>query len=96
MSVAKAILAKPVAFIIAFGKNETIHPDAFVLTSNISIWSLPLEIKISVTKSTRFIAFRSSEDRKEQFSEIGIFEVLNGSIIYDPPKGTTTTFIAVN
>lgn len=96
MSVAKAILANPVAFIIAFGKNETIHPDAFVLTSNISIWSLPLEIKISGTKSTRFMAFRSSEDSKEQFSEIGIFEVLNGSIIYDPPKGTTTTFIAVN
>lgn len=96
MSVARASLANPVAFVIAFGRNGTRHPDAFIVTSNIYIWSLPLEIKISGTKSTRFKAYRSSEDGKEQFLEVGVFEVKNGALIYDPPKGTTTTFIAID
>lgn len=94
MGVAHAQLANPVAFITAFAGKNTGYPDAFVITSNIYIWSLPIEIKISGTKSTRFKAYRSSEDGTEQFREIGIFEVENGSIIYDPPKRTTTTFIA--
>jgi hypothetical protein len=95
MSVAKAWLANPVAFLIAFGKNGTEHPDAFVLTSNIRIWSHPLRITLSGTESTRFRAFRSSEDGSEACKEIGVFEVQDGAIICDPPPGTTTTFIAV-
>jgi len=85
-----------VAFMVAFSSNGTSHPDAFVVTSNISIWSLPLKIRLQGTQSTRFKAFRSSEDGSEKYQEIGVFEVENGAIVYDPPKGTTTTFIAVN
>lgn len=96
MSVAQAFLANPQAHIIAFASNGTEHPDAFVLTSNIYIWGLPIEVKINGTKSKKFKAYRTSEDEKELFKEIGIFEVKNGSIIYDPPRGTTTTFIAVD
>lgn len=96
MTTVKTWLANPVAFIIAFGSNGTANPDAFVVTSNIYIWKLPLEIKLKGTKSTRFKAFRTSEDGKEQFREIGIFDVEKGAILYDPPKGTTTTFIAIN
>lgn len=95
MAVAKATLANPVAFILAFASNNSGHPDAFVLTSNIFVWSLPIEIKLNGTKSTKFKAFRTNEDGSELCKEIGVFEVKNGSIIYDPPKGTTTTFIAV-
>ncbi|MDX1286422.1 MAG: hypothetical protein R3182_15505, partial [Draconibacterium sp.] len=96
MSVAHTMLANPVAFIIAFGNNGSEHPDAFVVTSNTAIWKLPLEIKLKGTSSKRFKAFRSSEDGTEKFKEVGVFKVENGSIIYDPPKGTTTTFIAIN
>ncbi len=96
MSVSRATLANPQAFIIAFGKNKTDHPDAFVVASNIFIWSLPIEIKINGTESKRFKAFRSSEDGKEKYKEIGIFEVKDGAIVYDPPQETTTTFIAVD
>lgn len=96
MSVVSTMLANPVAFIIAFGNNGTQNPDAFVVTSNIFIWGLPLEIKLKGTKSTKFKAFRSSEDAKEKYTEIGIFEAKNGAIIYDPPKGSTTTFIAID
>lgn len=96
MSVAKATLANPLAFLIAFGKNGSKHPDAFVLTSNIRIWSLPIRIAIIGSNSKKFKAYRTSEDGKEQFEEIGIFELEDGAIIYDPPAGTTTTFIAVD
>jgi O-glycosyl hydrolase len=96
MAVAKASLANPQAHIIAFAGNGSGHPDAFVVTSNIFIWSLPIEIRIRGTKSTRFMAYRSSEDGTEKFSEIGQFELIDGVIIYDPPRGTTTTFIAMD
>ncbi len=96
MSVASAMLASPQAFIIAFGNNKSEHPDAFILSSNIFIWSLPIKIKIKGTENKRFKAFRSSEDGNEKYKEIGMFEIKNGAIIYDPPQGTTTTFIAVD
>jgi hypothetical protein len=96
MATVKTMLANPVAFIIGFDSNGTNHPDAFVVTSNTFIWKLPFEIKLNGTKNTRFKAFRTSEDGIEQYKEIGIFEVENGAIIYDPPAGTTTTFIAID
>jgi hypothetical protein len=96
MAVTRATIANPVAFLIAFGANETDHPDAFVLTSNTTIWKRPVEIAIKGTDSKRFKAYRSSEDGKEQYAEIGIFTVENGTIIYDPPTGTCTTFIAID
>lgn len=95
MTTVRTMVANPVAFIIGFGSNGTKYPDAFVLTSNIFLWKLPIEIKVKGTESTQFKAFRTSEDGSEQYKEIGIFEVTNGAIIYDPPAGTTTTFIAV-
>lgn len=96
MSVVRAWLASPQAHIIAFGNNGSGNPDAFVVTSNIFIWGLPIEIKIKGTESTRFKAFRTTEDGEELFEDIGIIEVQEGAIIYDPPKGSTTTFIAVD
>lgn len=95
MSIANATLANPQAFIIAFGKNQSKHPDSFVLSSNIFIWGLPIEIKINGSEYTKFKAFRTSDDGKEQFKDLGVFQVTNGKIMYDPPKGTTTTFIGV-
>ena len=71
------------------------YPDAFVVSSSIAIWSLPLRIAVRGSSARRFRAFRTSEDRTEQFQEVGTFEVEDGAIVYDPPTGTTTTFIAV-
>lgn len=93
MSVAKTMLANPQAFIIAFGRNGTRYPDAFVLSSNIYIWGLPIEVKLKGTSFSKFRAYRSNEDGSESFTYKGEFDVQNGSIIYDPPQGTTTTFI---
>jgi hypothetical protein len=96
MSVVKAWLASPQAHIIAFGSNGSRNPEAFVVTSNIFIWGSPIEIKIKGTDRSRFKAFRTTEDGEELYEDIGIYEVQNGVIIYDPPKGSTTTFIAVD
>ena len=96
MAVAKALVSNPQAYIIAFDDNDSGNPDSFVVTSNIRIWSLPIKIDLKGTESTKFKAFRTNEDGSELYKEIGLFEVKNGSIIYDPPAGTTTTFIAVD
>ena len=96
MAVARTSLANPQAHIIAFAGNGSGHPDAFVLTGNIYIWSLPIQIRLKGTDSKRFRAFRTSEDGTERFKDIGVFEVDGGSIVYDPPRGTTTTFIAAD
>jgi hypothetical protein len=95
MAVAHTMLASPQAFIIAFSGNKSGHPDAFVLTSNIFIWSLPIRIEVKGSTYQRFRAYRSSEDGSEQFRELGVFEVKGGAIVYDPPQGTITTFIGV-
>ena len=95
MSVVKTYLANPQAFIIGFTGNNSAHPDAFVLTSNIFIWSLPIKIDIKGSKYTRFKAYRTTVNGDEQFYDIGFFEIENGSMIYDPPQGSTTTFIGV-
>ena len=96
MAVVQTRLANPLAHIIAFAGNNSGHPDAFIITSDIRIWSLPIEIKLKGSSNIKFKAFRTSEDGTELFKYIGLYEVKEGSIIYDPPTGTTTTFIAVD
>ncbi|MGC9343952.1 MAG: hypothetical protein ACP5E3_14715, partial [Bacteroidales bacterium] len=96
MNVVKTTLANPQAFIIAFSGEGSDNPDAFVVTSNIRVWSLPLKIDLKGAGSNRFSAYRSNEEGTELFKEIGIFEVKDGAIVYDPPAGTTTTFIALD
>ena len=67
-----------------------------LVSSNIFIWGLPIEINIKGSEYTRFRAYRTSDDGQEQYKEIGMFEVKDGVIVYDPPQGTTTTFIGIN
>lgn len=96
MAVAGAFVASPQAHIIAFSSNNSDNPDAFVLTSNIYVWGRPIKVNIKGSKSQKYRAYRTMQDGSEKFREIGIFEVQDGSIIYDPPQASTTTFIAVD
>lgn len=96
MSTVYTMTSSPQAFIIAFGSNGTGNPDAFIVTSNIFVWKLPLEIRIRNSEFTNFRAYRSSVDGEEKYEYMGTFEVVNGSLIYDPPQGTATTFIGVS
>jgi hypothetical protein len=96
MQVAQATLANPQAFLIAFSGGNSHHPDAFVLSSNIFIWKLPLRIQVEGTTYTRFKAYRTRTDGTEQFHYVGVFELEEGSLVYDPPQGSTTTFIGLD
>ena len=96
MGVTHTLASNPQLFLIAFAGQDSGHPDAFVLTSNIRIWTLPLRVEVKGTPFKRFRAWRSSEDGKEQFRDVGIFDVIDGAILYDPPAGTTTSFLGIS
>ena len=95
MRVVETMAANPVSALIAFSGKDTVHPDTFVLTSRIGIWKLPFKIQLSGTKYTSFQAFRTSENGLEHYEEIGVFPAIDGTIVYDAPFGTVTTFIGV-
>ena len=95
MAVAYSTAANSQVHIVAFAGAGSTHPDAFIVSSSIAIWSLPIRIQVRGSNARRFRAYRTSEDGTEKFQEIGTLEVDDGVILYDPPTGTTTTFIAV-
>jgi hypothetical protein len=95
MSVAQTHMSNPVSNIIAFSGDDSGHPDAFVVTSNIVIWKLPFEIEITGSKHKRFRAFRTTQDGAEKYADVGVFDVKDGAIIYDAPFGSVTTFIGL-
>ncbi len=96
MKVARTFLANPLANLIAFAGAGSGHPDAFVVAGNIGIWKLPLGIRIEGTRHRRFQAYRSTQDGRERWSDLGLWPVVDGRIIYDPPKGSVTTFIGMD
>ena len=67
MAVAHTYVANSLANMIAFAQNGTVHPDAFVVTSYISIWSLPFEIEIHGSRYKKYRAFRTKEDGSELY-----------------------------
>jgi hypothetical protein len=82
--------------VIAFGKGSSKSVDAFVITNMNSKKAKPVVIQISGTKANQFKAYRTTEDEKEKYSEIGIFQTENGELFFDAPAGSVTTFFAVN
>ena len=94
MAVAYSAAANSQVHIIAFAGADSDHRDAFVVSSSIALWSLPLKVAVRGSDARRFRAFRTSEDGAERYREIGTFDVKDGAILYDPPSGTTITFIA--
>lgn len=71
------------------------NQDAIFVTSAIQIWDLPSKIEINVNKYKKLKAFRTHENGLVQYKEIRIFDFIDGSIIYDAPTGTITTFIGM-
>jgi O-glycosyl hydrolase len=95
MAVAYSSAANPQVHTLAFAGADSAHPDAFVVSDSVHIWGLPLAIRVRGTDARRFRAFRTTEDGKERYEALGVFEVTDGVIAYDPPTGSTTTFIAM-
>jgi hypothetical protein len=80
--------------VIAFGKGTSSSSDAFVVTNMSTKWDKPLIIRITGTNATRFKAFRTTEDESEKYTEIGLFDVIDGVLNYTAPMGSVTTFFA--
>jgi hypothetical protein len=80
--------------VIAFGKGSSKSVDAFVVTNMNSNKTKPLVIQISGTKANQFRAFRTTENDKEKYTEIGLFKTENGELFYEAPAGSVTTFFS--
>ena len=80
--------------VIAFAKGKSKSVDAFVVTNTNSEKEKPMVIKVSGTKATEFRAFRTNESQTERYTEIGVFKVKNGELLYTAPKATVTSFFA--
>jgi hypothetical protein len=80
--------------VIAFGRGVSKSSDAFVVTNMNSGKEKEVLVKITGTNARKFRAFRTTEDEKEKYSEIGLFTSENGELFYEAPAGSVTTFFA--
>jgi hypothetical protein len=80
--------------VMAFGQSKTKNQSAFVVTNMNSTAEKSVVVEVFGCDSKKFKAFRTTEDETNLYQEIGIFEVTDGKIIYEAPKGSVTTFFA--
>lgn len=92
MAVARATAMDSNMALIAFACNGTQHPDAFVLVNLAKDRKVAVRIKGSRAKA--FTAFRTSANQEERYANISPFPVQNGTLVYDSPGGSVTTFFA--
>jgi hypothetical protein len=94
MAVAHTISMDSEIPVIAFSSNGTKKTDAFVVVNTNKQNDKPVDIQIKGSNCRSFKAFRTTEDETDRYQEIGIFEVTDGKIFYEAPKGSVTTFFA--
>ena len=86
---------------IAFAANGTENPDAFIVTS-ISRRKRQIAVTLNGCKAHTFEAFRTtkSPDAKdldqidEAYAPLGEFQVHDGTVVFEAPAGSVTTFYA--
>lgn len=81
---------------IAFAKQKTNNPDAFIIINN-GEKEKTVSISVLGTSSTSFEAFRTNdkEDKDtaaERYKPIGSYQTANNLLIYTVPPGSVTTF----
>jgi len=79
--------------VIAFSGNKTGNSDSFIIVNTNLTKEKPIVITIKGTDSGRFKAFRTSSD--ENYTDIGEYELTDGSLSYTAPVNSVTTFFAV-
>jgi O-glycosyl hydrolase len=75
--------------LIAFARNGTANPDAFVVL-NLSDALKSLQLKVVGSDSSAFDAYRSSDE--EQYVALGEIAPRDGRVSYDAPPRSVTTF----
>jgi len=92
MAVARANVMDSEIAVVAFARNGTRNPDAFVVVNIGKKKTINLHIK-GVSAKT-FTAFRTSEDQQDKFAPLGTLSVSDGTLLYEAPSGSVTTFFA--
>ena len=93
MAVAQTISMDSEIPVIAFSSNGTKNPDAFVVINTNLNKEKPVLVELKGTASKKFRAFRT-QGENEKYVEIGVFEMVNGELIYTAPANSVTTFFA--
>ena len=91
MAVARVLSNDPEVGLIGFAGSETGNPDAFVVL-NLADRSKDLQIRVLGSESLAFEAYRSSEG--EQYAALGRLAARDGTIAYEAPPQSVTTFYA--
>jgi len=79
--------------IIAFARNGTDNPDAFVVLNN-SEESRKISITVRGSGSRSFEAFRTTDD-KDRYVRLGVFGLEDDVILYEAPARSVTTFFGL-
>ena len=96
MAVVRATARETVTPVIAFGRDDTNHPDAFILINNSDQWEKNMQINLKGTEAKKFRAFRTTMGENGlRYQEIGTFEVTDGYFREKLPVSSVTTFFAV-
>ena len=91
MAVAHTISMDSEIPVIGFSSNGTKNRNAFVVVNTSTNKEKPAVIEIKGTTGKKFRAFRTNGDN-EEYTQIGVFDVVNGEIVYNAPVNSATTF----
>lgn len=90
MAVAKTSVGEDTLRLIAFARNASAHPDAFLIL-NLSDDPKSIAVRVRGTEATTFGAFRTS-DAADRYAAAGTFPVVDGVLRYEVPALSATTF----
>jgi hypothetical protein len=92
MAVARTFAMDSEVAVIAFARNGTKHPDAFVLV-NIGKDNKRIAVKVLGSGSDTFEAFRTT-DEKDRYEPVGRLTLEDDALVYEAPGQSATTFFA--
>lgn len=79
--------------VIGFASNGTANPDAAVVV-NIDDEARRVRLAVKGTAAQAFRAYRTTEDEKDLYAEVGVFPVQEGGVVLSAPAGSVTTLFA--
>ena len=94
MSVCRTIVVDKEMAILAFGSNNTQHPDAFVVINQAKRDSKDIGVEVNGSSATSWRAFRTTDNMQDEFSDIGPYSVKDGILYYTAPPRSCVTFFA--
>ena len=80
--------------VIGFGADGTTNPDAVVIV-NIGEEVRKVRLAVHGSNSTAFQGYRTTDDGRDNFADVGRHAVDGGAIVYEAPAGSVTTFFGL-